>query len=53
MLGPLSLAQVNALDAATLLAQYKQMVAQRYKAIAAANTDLAGDLNGWLARLNS
>lgn len=53
LLGPLSLAQVNALDPGTLLTQYKQMVAQRYTAIAAANVELAGDLNGWLARLNS
>jgi lysozyme family protein len=53
VLGPISIGQINALDPANLLAQYKQLVAQRYAAIAAANAELASDLNGWLARLNA
>jgi lysozyme family protein len=53
VLGPISIAQINALDPANLLAQYKQLVAQRYTAIATANAELTGDLNGWLARLNA
>jgi lysozyme family protein len=53
ILGPISIAQINALDPRALLAQYKQLVTQRYTAIATGNADLAGDLKGWLARLNS
>jgi lysozyme family protein len=52
-LGPISLGQINALDPAQLLAQYKALAAQRYSDIAAGNTNLASDLNGWLARLNA
>ena len=33
--------------------QYKELAAQRYTQIARDNPDLAGDLPGWLARLNS
>jgi len=53
VLGAISFAQINALDPANLLGKYKELVAARYTAIAAANPKLAGDLTGWLARLNS
>jgi lysozyme family protein len=53
VLGPVSIAQINALDAAQLLAEFKQLAAQRYQHIAANNQQLAGDLTGWLSRLNS
>jgi hypothetical protein len=53
VLGPISIGQINALNAAALLAQYKQLVAQRYTAIADGNTELAGDLTGWLSRLDA
>ena len=53
ILGPISIGQINALAAATLLAQYKQLIAQRYTAIAEGNTELAGNLNGWLSRLDA
>jgi len=53
IIGPASIAAINALDPAALLAQYKNLAAQRYRDIAANNTNLAGNLNGWLARLNS
>lgn len=53
LLGPVSLGQVNTLDPAKLLAQYRQLAAQRYGEIAAANSKLAANLAGWLARLNS
>jgi lysozyme family protein len=53
VLGPVSMAQINALDPVKLLAEFKQLAAQRYQQIAADNTQLAGNLTGWLARLNS
>jgi lysozyme family protein len=53
VLGPLSLAQINALDPVKLLAEFKAAAAKRYQHIAANNTQLAGDLPGWLSRLNS
>jgi lysozyme family protein len=53
VLGPISIGQINALAPAMLLAQYKQMVAQRYTEIATANAELASDLSGWLTRLNA
>ena len=53
VLGPISIGQINTLDPAVLLARYKQLVAQRYTAIAAGNTELAGDLTGWLDRLDA
>jgi lysozyme family protein len=53
ILGPISIAQINALDPLQLLAQFKNLAAQRYRQIAADNPELAGDLTGWLARLNS
>lgn len=53
ILGPVSIGQINALDPVKLLAEYKDLAAQRYTGIAADNAQLAGDLNGWLARLNS
>jgi lysozyme family protein len=53
VLGAVSLAQINARDPVELLAEYKQLAAQHYAQIAAENPLLAGDLAGWLARLNS
>jgi lysozyme family protein len=53
VLGPISIRQINALNADQLLAHYKRLAAQRYQRIAADNTELAGDLTAWLARLNS
>jgi lysozyme family protein len=53
VLGPISIARINALDPVKLLAEYKKLAAQRYTRIAADNAQLAGDLAGWLARLNS
>jgi lysozyme family protein len=53
ILGPLSIAQINALDAAQLLAQLKELAAQRYQRIADDNQQLAGNLTGWLSRLNA
>lgn len=53
LIGPASIAQINALDAGQLLAAFKQQAAQRYQGIAAGNSKLAGDLTGWLARLNA
>jgi lysozyme family protein len=53
VLGPISIGQINALDAAQLLAQFKDRAEQRYTLIAQNNPELAGDLAGWLARLNS
>lgn len=52
IVGPATIEQVNALDPANLLAQYKDLASQRYTQIAANNAQLAGDLTGWLARLN-
>ena len=52
-MGPQSIAQVNALNAGQLLAAYRQRAEARYQAIAAANQLLAGNLGGWLNRLNS
>jgi hypothetical protein len=36
-----------------LLVQFKEEAAQRYQQIATNNAQLAADLTGWLARLNS
>ena len=52
-IGPHTLAAVNALPASSLLTQFKSLVEARYRQIAASNPALAGDLEGWLARLNS
>ena len=53
VVGPITIAQINALDPVKLLVEYKDLAAQRYTQIAADNAQLAGDLTGWLARLNS
>ncbi|HUE03979.1 MAG TPA: glycosyl hydrolase 108 family protein [Bryobacteraceae bacterium] len=53
MLGPISIAQINSLDARPLLAEFKRLAAERYRQIAADNPDLAEQLADWLARLNS
>ena len=52
-LGPKSIGQINALDPAKLLAAYRQRAGTRYRTIASANPALAGNLTGWLARLDS
>jgi len=53
VLGPQSIGQINARDPVQLLAQFKQCAAQRYQGIASDNVSLAGDLSGWLTRLNA
>jgi lysozyme family protein len=53
VLGPISIARINSLDPVVLLAEFKELAAQRYTRIAANNAQLAGDLTGWLARLNA
>lgn len=53
VLGPVSIGQINTLDAAALLAAYKRLAAQRYAQIASCNPKLAGDLTCWLQRLAS
>ncbi len=50
-IGPVTLAQINALDAGQLLAAYRLRAKTRYEAIAAGDPNVANDLNGWLARL--
>ncbi len=52
-IGPQSIAQINSLDPVQLLAAYRERAKERYQQIAAANTDLSGNLNGWLTRLNA
>lgn len=52
-LGPHSISQINQLDPLRLLAAYKERAKGRYEEIAAANSNLASDLSGWLVRLNS
>ncbi|HZT29615.1 MAG TPA: glycosyl hydrolase 108 family protein [Bryobacteraceae bacterium] len=52
-LGPLSIAAINALDSARLLAAFREHAKDRYQQIAAGNANLAGNLDGWLARLNA
>jgi lysozyme family protein len=53
IVGPQSIAQVNALNAAQLLAAYRQRARLRYQAIAAGDPKVAPNLNGWLRRLDS
>ncbi|MGA2131864.1 MAG: glycosyl hydrolase 108 family protein [Bryobacteraceae bacterium] len=53
VLGPHTISQVNALDPVVLLGRYRESAKARYTQIAAGNPELAGDLNGWLARLNA
>ena len=53
ILGPVSIAQINGRDPAGLLAKFKEAAAERYRKIAEDNSKLAGDLSGWLTRLNS
>lgn len=50
-IGPQSVAQINTLDPAQLLAAYRQRAKTRYETIAAADPKVAGNLDGWLARL--
>ena len=51
-IGPQSIAQINAESPVQLLAAYRARAQERYREIAAADPKVAGDLNGWLARLN-
>jgi lysozyme family protein len=53
VLGPVSFAQINGRDPGKLLGEFRALAAERYRGIAANNTELAGDLTGWLARLDS
>jgi lysozyme family protein len=53
VLGPLTIRHANLCDPAALLTRYKELAAARYTAIATGNSQLAGDLSGWLERLNS
>ncbi|HVN04413.1 MAG TPA: glycosyl hydrolase 108 family protein [Bryobacteraceae bacterium] len=53
IIGPVSIAQINARDPVALLAEYRLQAAGRYQQIAAGNAQLAGDLSGWLQRLNA
>jgi len=53
VLGPHSLAQINALDPVELLTQFKETAARRYREIASARAELSGNLSGWLARLSA
>jgi lysozyme family protein len=52
-IGPKSIAAINALDPARLLAAYRKRAESRYQEIAQANSNLAGNLTGWLSRLNA
>lgn len=51
IIGPGSLAFINALDPSQLLAAYRARAKARYEQIAQENPKLAPDLPGWLARL--
>jgi lysozyme family protein len=53
VLGPVSFGQINGIDPGRLLGEFKELAAARYRGIAAGNAELAGDLTGWLARLDS
>lgn len=53
VLGPQSIAAINALDPVGLLAAYRNRAKARYEAIAAANSALTPNLSGWLTRLNA
>lgn len=53
ILGPRSIAAINALDPVQLLAAYRNRAKARYEAIAAANSALTSNLSGWLTRLNA
>ena len=52
-LGPRSVGQINELDARRLLTAFRQRAKARYEEIAAKNPKLAGNLEGWLSRLDS
>ena len=53
IIGPQSIAQINGQNPVQLLAAYRARAQERYQEIAAADPKLAGDLNGWLSRLNA
>ena len=53
ILGPWTIELVNATDPVKLLAEYKTLAAQLYREIAANNPAEAGDLAGWLKRLDA
>lgn len=52
ILGPQSLASINALNATQLLTAYRARAKARYEQIAQNNPKVASDLPGWLARLS-
>jgi lysozyme family protein len=51
VLGPKSIAAINAVDGGQLLTAYRARAKAHYEDIAQKNPNHAGDLNGWLARL--
>lgn len=53
VIGPKTVAAVNALPPSNLLTQFRALAEARYQEIAANNPALTGDLPGWLARLAS
>jgi lysozyme family protein len=53
IIGPQSIAQINAENPVQLLAAYRARAGERYREIATADPNVAGDLNGWLARLHA
>lgn len=53
IVGPHTIGAANAMDAIALLGMIRARAASHYREIAAANPNLAPDLNGWLTRLNS
>jgi lysozyme family protein len=53
VIGPQTIAAANAMDPVALLGSIKAWAANRYRDIAAANPLLAGNLTGWLSRLQA
>ena len=52
-MGPKTLAAINAQDPAALLTAYRSTAKVYYEDIVAGNPKLAGDLDGWLRRLDT
>lgn len=53
VVGPITIARANAMDPVALLGSIRARAANRYQEIASANPALAGNLTGWLNRLNA
>lgn len=53
IIGPITITRANAMDPVALLGSIRARAKNRYQDIAAANPTLAGNLPGWLARLNA